>query len=175
MKGLYRLLIDAAAKIKFAGADCLLLCANTLHQFADDLQREIGLPLINVADATANEIIFQRLKKIGLLGTKITMEADFYKNRLNQKGIEVLVPQKEDRDFIHDTIIRELLKNVILEKSKMRFLRIMDDLKDSGAEAIVLGCTEIPLLVKSEDTELRLFDTLQIHCRAAVSFALNED
>lgn len=172
-RGVYNLMLEAAGKIEHAGADCLLLCANTLHQFADELASKVNIPLLNIAEATASEINRRNFARVGLLGTRITMEAEFYKLKLNQKNIDVLVPQKDDREFIHETILTELLKNVILEKSKTRFLKIMDDLRDKGAEAIILGCTEIPLLIKPEDTQLPLLDTLQIHCRAAVDYAIS--
>ncbi len=171
----YDLLLDAAGKLEYAGAECLILCANTLHQFADELECNLKIPIVNVADATAREINQRQFTKVGLLGTKITMEADFYKNKLCQKGIEPLVPEKDDREFIHETILNELLKNIISDNSKRRFQKIIGDLKAKGAEAIILGCTEIPLIVKAEDTELPLIDTLQMHCRAAVDFALSED
>ena len=173
-RGVYNLMLRAAGKIELAGAECLLLCANTLHQFADELACKINIPLINVADATAKEINRKQFATVGLLGTRITMEAEFYKRKLNQYNIDVVVPQKDDIEFIHDTIIAELLKNIILEKSKARFLKIMDDLKDKGAEAIILGCTEIPMLIKPADTQLPLLDTIQIHCRAAVDYALSK-
>ena len=173
-RGIYNLMLDAAGKLEYAGAECLLLCANTLHQFADELSGKLKIPLINIAEATAKEVNRRQLVKVGFLGTRITMEADFYKNKLNQKNINVLVPQKDDRDFIHETILTELLKNMFLEKSKARFLRIMNDLRDEGAEAIILGCTEIPLLIKQENTDIPLIDTLQIHCQAAVKYALSE-
>jgi len=174
-RGVYNLMLEASGKLEYAGAECLLLCANTLHQFADELAGKVSIPLINIAEATALEVNRRQFSKVGLLGTKITMEAEFYRNKLHQHGIDVLVPQNDDRDFIHETILSELLRNVILEKSKLRFLRIMNDLRQKGAEAIILGCTEIPLLIKPEDTDLLLIDTLQIHCQAAVRFALNEN
>lgn len=172
-RGVYRLVLDAAGKIERAGADCLLLCANTLHQFADELAGETSLPLIHIAEATAKEINRMQCSRVGLLGTRMTMEADFYKNRLLQKRIISLVPQTDDQDFIHDAILTELLKGVTSEKSKKRFLRIIDDLTKDGAEAIILACTEIPLLIKSEDVALPVVNTLLLHCRAAVDFALS--
>ncbi len=173
--GVYQMLLDAAGKLEAAGAECLLLCANTLHQFADELAGKISIPLINIADATAIAVNRRNFHKVGLLGTRITMEKDFYKDRLQGAGIEVLIPPKDDRDFIHETILRELLKNVILDNSRIRFLRIIDDLRRDGAEAVILGCTEIPLLIKPEDTDIPLIDTIKIHCRAAVDFSLGAD
>lgn len=171
----YRMVCDAAAKLESAGAECLLLCANTLHQFADNLETRIGVPLIHIAEATAVEIKRRQFSSIGLLGTKMTMSWDFYRGRLNRHHIQSLVPDADDMDFINDTIFTELLKGIISATSRERFLRIIDELKDKGAQAIVLGCTEIPLLVRQEDTALPLINTLDLHCRAAVNFALCED
>lgn len=173
--GVYRMVCDAAAKLESAGAECLLLCANTLHQFADNLETRIGVPLIHIAEATAVEIKRRQFSSIGLLGTKMTMSWDFYRGRLSRHHIQSLVPDADDMDFINDTIFTELLKGIISATSRERFLRIIDELKDKGAQAIVLGCTEIPLLVRQEDTALPLINTLDLHCRAAVNFALCED
>ncbi len=174
-QGVYHLVRDAAGRLERAGADCLLLCANTLHQFADELAGETHLPLLHIAEATADEIGRRQFHRVGLLGTSMTMEAEFYKERLRRRTIDVRVPEKDDREFIHDTILRELLKNIVAEKSKLRFLRIIRDLADDGAEAIVLGCTEIPLLVQPEDSPLPVINTLHLHCQAAVEYALADD
>ena len=151
-----------------------MLCANTLHQFADRLEKQISVPLIHVATATARQIKKQGLSTVGFLGTKYTMEMDFYKTRLNKENIKVLMPDAAERKFIHQTITDELLKGIFKEESKAGFLQIMNRLHSQGAEGIVLGCTEIPLLIKQQDTELPLFDTLRIHSLAAVDFALGE-
>jgi len=172
--GVYKLVLDAAIKLKKASADFIVLCANTLHQYADELQEEINLPIVHIADATAAEIKKQGLSKIGLLGTKFTMEMDFYTRRLSSAGIESLVPEKSERLFIHDTIMNELLKEIFKPEAKKRFLEIINELGQKGAEGIVLGCTEIPLLIKQQDTRLPVFNTLEIHARAAVDFALRE-
>lgn len=171
-RGVFNLVLDAALKLESIGADGLVLCANTLHQYADELATMTRLPIIHVAEATAREIRNLGMTRVGLLGTKFTMEKEFYKEKLRKSGIEVITPEKDDIEFIHDTIMQELLKNIILEKSKMQFLRIMNDLALKGANGIILGCTEIPLLVKPGDTVLPVFNTLEIHCRAAVDFAL---
>jgi aspartate racemase len=173
--GVYRLVLDAAAKLKKASADCIVICANTLHQFADELKEEINLPIVHIADATAVEIKKQGISKIGLLGTKFTMEMDFYTKKLSSVGIVSLVPEKPERLFIHDTIVNELLREIIKPEVKRRFLEIMNDLEQKGAQGIVLGCTEIPLLIKQKDTQLPVFDTLKIHAQAAVDFALRDD
>jgi aspartate racemase len=170
--GVYNLLLQTAPKLEQAGAECLVLCANTLHQYADELARNIHIPIIHIAEATAKQINRDSIQKVGLLGTRMTMEADFYRGKLAEADIETLTPEKDDREFIHRTIMDELLKSIIREDSKSRFMRIIGKLKDDGAEAIVLGCTEIPMIVKPEDTKMKLYNTLEIHCRAAVEYSL---
>jgi len=173
-EGVYKFVLDAALKLKNAGADCLVLCANTMHQYVERLDEEIKLPIIHIADATAAEIKKHGLSSIGLLGTKFTMEMDFYTRRLSAAGINSLVPGKPERLFIHNTIMEELLKEIFKPESKKRFLEIINDLEQKGAEGIVLGCTEIPLLIKQADTHLPVFNTLEIHAKAAVDFAVKE-
>lgn len=173
-RGVLNLLKETAPKLEKAGAECLLLCANTLHQFVDELAPCIKIPIIHIAEATAKRINRDGIRRVGLMGTRPTMEADFYRIKLRDAGIDTLTPDKDDRDFIHQTIMGELLKNIIKLDSKSRFLRIIDDLQNAGAEAIILGCTEIPLIVKPEDTDIKLYNTLEIHCRAAVDFALSK-
>ena len=172
--GVYALILDAAKKVAGAGADCLVLCANTLHRFADDLEKEIPLPIIHIAEATAKQIKEKRMTKVGLLGTKQTMELDFYKSKLKNENIETLVPDEKERDFINDTIRNELLKGIIDEKSRETFLGIMTKLETRGAEGIILGCTEIPLLIKQEHTPLPLFNTTIIHAKAAAKYAVDK-
>ena len=171
-EGVYKFVIDAARKLKSASADCLVLCANTLHQYADRIVEEVKLPIIHIADATAVEIKKQGLSIIGLLGTKFTMEMDFYTKRLSEASINSIVPEKPERLFIHNTIMNELLKENFKPESKKRFLEIINDLEQNGAQGIVLGCTEIPLLIKQSDTHLPVFNTLKIHAKAAVDFAV---
>ncbi len=170
--GILRMLIDAAQKLEIAGADCIGLCANTLHYYADDLQKQILKPIIHIASATADEIKRKGLSKVGLLGTKMTMEEDFYKNRLSNSQILTLIPNEPERAFIQRTILNELLKNIFLEKTKAQFLQIISSLQQQGVEGIVLGCTEIPLLIKQSDVKLPVFNTLEIHVNAIVDFAL---
>lgn len=170
--GVYKLVLDAAKKLKAASVDCLMLCANTLHQYVDDLQEEIDLPVIHIADAAAAEITKHKLNKIGLLGTRATMEMDFYKKKLGNAGIESLVPGKPEREFIHNAIMGELLKENFRKETKEKFLNIINELEQKGAQGIVLGCTEIPLLIKQQDTHLPVFNTLELHAKAAVEFAL---
>ena len=170
--GIYSLIRDASKKLIISGADCIVLCANTLHQFVDRLEQEIDVPVIHIAEGTAIEIKRKNMKKVGLLGTKQTMEMDFYKSKLNEKNIEVLIPGPDDREYIQQTINNELIKSVFSDDSRSRFIEICKDLSDKGAEGIVLGCTEIPLLLKQEDINIPLFNTLLIHSISAVDFAL---
>jgi aspartate racemase len=172
MAGLYDLLLDASNKVVGSGAECILLCANALHYFADKLQKNIAVPLINIAAEAAAHVKKKQLSTVGLLGTRQTMEQDFYKSKLNAKGIEVLVPDTAAREFIHNTIINELLAGKFRNKSKEGFVDIIKRLERFGAEGIVMGCTEIPLLISQEDSEIPLFNTLLIHAQAAVNFAL---
>lgn len=173
-EGVYKLVLDAAVKLKNAGADFLVLGANTLHQYFERLNEEIKLPIVHIADATAVEIKKQNLSTIGLLGTKFTMEMDFYTKILSAAGITSLVPEKPERLFIHSTIMTELIKEIFKPEAKQRFLEIINDLEQKGAQGIILGCTEIPLLIKQEDTRLPVFDTLKIHAKAVVDFALQD-
>lgn len=170
--GVYKLVLNAAQNLKRASAEFIILCANTLHQYVDALEKETDLKIIHIADATAKEINGVGLTKIGLLGTRFTMEMDFYTKRLHHAGIESLVPEKPEREFIHKAIMEELLKEEFKQETKDKFLRIINDLERRGAQGIVLGCTEIPLLIKQSDTHLSVFNTLEIHAKAAVDFAL---
>ena len=170
--GIYKLVLDAAQRLKISAVDFIILCANTLHQYVDALEAETGLKVVHIADATAKEIKRNNLSKIGLLGTRFTMEMDFYTKRMSQFGIDSIVPEKSDRDFIHNAIMNELLKEEFKPETKKKFLTIISELQEKGAGGIVLGCTEIPLLIKQQDTNLPVFNTLEIHAKAAVDFAL---
>ncbi len=172
LESVYKMVKNAAEKLESCGADCILLCANTLHMYADRLRTEINIPLIHIAEATASEINKGGLSKVAVLGTKFTMEKDFYRSKLAESAIEMMIPGNEDREFIHNTILGELLKNILKPETKSRFLEIINDLILNGAEGIVLGCTEIPLLIKQEDVAVPVFDTTFIHSTAAVDFAL---
>lgn len=171
--GVYKLIRDAAKTVADAGADCLVLCANTLHRFADDLGNEIPLPIVHIADAAAKQIKEKGIFKVGLLGTKQTMELDFYKSKLKNETIETLVPDEKERDFINDTIMSELLKGILDRNSRETFLDIMTKLENRGAQGIILGCTEIPLLIKQEHTHMPLFNTTILHAKAAAEFAIS--
>jgi aspartate racemase len=171
---LFYLLRDAARKVESIGAECIVLCANTMHRYADSVQAELSVPIIHIAEATGAAVAERGMKTVGLLGTKLTMELDFYKKKLKEADIETLVPEADNREFINRTIMKEIMKGIFNAESKERFHRIMRELHSRGAEGIILGCTEIPLLVKQEDIDLPLFDTLLIHSRAAVDFALGK-
>ena len=164
---------DAAIKLESAGADCLIIGANTMHRIAPEVQQAIRIPLLHIAEVTAAAIIQKGLKTVALLGTKYTMEMDFFKDKLTSLGITTLIPDLFDRDLIHAAIYNELGKGLLLPETKSMFLNIMTGLKESGAEGIILGCTEIPMLISQEDFDLPLFDTTLIHATAAVEFALS--
>lgn len=166
-------LMTAAQNLEQAGARCVLICANTMHRLAADVQNSINIPLIHIADVTAEKIHTAGLKKVGLLGTMFTMTMTFYTNRLAEKyGLEIIVPNEADRETVHRIIYEELVLGKILPESLAAYKRIMAQLVAAGAEGIVLGCTEIGLLVKPEDSSVPLFDTTFIHAEAAVNFAL---
>ena len=167
-----QMIIEAGIGLKNAGAEGIVLCANTLHLIADEAEWGIGLPVINIAIATATKIKKHGFKKVALLGTKFTMEKTFFTDKLSAAGIEAMTPNQADRDYIHQTLMEELGKGILLPETKARYLQIIDSLIQQGAQAVILGCTEIPLLIKPEDTEVIQFDTTQIHSAAAVEFAL---
>ena len=167
------LMIDAAQHVEDGGADFVLICTNTMHKMADDVEKHIQIPLLHIADATAEEIKARGLRKVGLLGTKFTMEEDFYRGRLIEKhGLEVLIPTEEEREIVHRVIYDELCMGDIKQSSKKQYIRIMDHLVREGAEGIILACTEIGLWVRDEDSRVPLFDTTEIHAVAAVEYAL---
>jgi aspartate racemase len=171
--GVCELVLDAAQRLKKASADFLIVCANTMHQYIEAIEKETGLKIVHIADATAKEIKKKNITTIGLLGTRFTMEMDFYKKRFSENGIESIVPEKPERNFIHSAIMDELLKEQFKKETKNRFLNIIDELGNQRAKGIVLGCTEIPLLIKQADVKIPVFNTLEIHAKAAVDFALS--
>jgi aspartate racemase len=166
------LITNAAKALEKAGADCIVICTNTIHKISDEVQKSVGIPLLHIADATAEVMKRKGLKKIGLLGTKFTMEESFYKDRLNRCGFEVVVPSKTEIQMIHDVIYNELCLGKIRRSSKERFRSVIANLVKHGAQGVVLGCTEIPLLIKQSDSNIPLFDTTAIHIKAAVDYAL---
>ncbi|MDQ6529304.1 aspartate/glutamate racemase family protein [Flavobacterium sp. LHD-85] len=169
----FNMLSKAAEVLKSGGAEAILLCANTMHLIADRLQQVIDIPLIHIAEETAIEIEKKQLKKVGLLGTRFTMELDFFKDKLAEKGIETIIPASEEvKDFIHYTIFEELGRGIATEETKKRYLEIANELIKNGAEGIILGCTEIPLVIKEGDLNVPIFDTTLIHTQAAINFQL---
>ncbi|MBU4253864.1 MAG: aspartate/glutamate racemase family protein [Acidobacteria bacterium] len=167
------IMTDAGQRLRKGGADFILICTNTMHRMAEAVEKEAGIPLLHIADATGERIRSMNMTKVGLLGTKFTMEQDFYKGRLQEKyGIEVIIPDDRGRDVIHSIIYNELCMGTIREDSRMRYVDIINELVGRGAQGIVLGCTEIPLLVKQGDVKVPIFDTTAIHAKAAVDFAL---
>lgn len=167
-------LAKSALQVEQAGADFLLICTNTMHKVAPQIQAAINIPLIHLADATAERIVAMSIKNIGLLGTNFTMEQDFYKGRLrDQHGLNIIVPDGADRQIIHKIIYEELCLGEIKESSRDRYLSIMNKMSDNGAEAIIEGCTEITLLVQQQHTDILLFDTTAIHAEAAAILALS--
>lgn len=164
---------DIARRLENAGADCIVMCANTPHLVADTIRGKITIPLIHIADETAKEIVKHKVSKVGLLGTKSTMEKSFFKDRLSKFGLEPMIPDSADRDFIHASILNELTKGIFNEETKNRYLKIIEQLRGSGAQGVIFGCTEISLLVNQSDCNVTVYDTTAIHSRAAVDFALS--
>ncbi len=168
-------MIDVARRIEKAGADFVVICTNTMHKMAEDITKSIQIPLLHIADVTAEEIKEKGLKKVGLLGTRFTMEEDFYKGRLYKKhGIDVFIPDEEEKYIIHNIVYDELCLGEIKKISQDKFATVIEHLVQQGAEGIILGCTEIPLLVRQEEYDIPLFDTTKIHAKAAVRYALGE-
>ncbi len=169
------LLADEARSLERGGADCIILCTNTMHKLANEIQAAVNIPLLHIADGTAEKIKAAGLKKIGLLGTIFTMEHDFYRGRLSDKyGLGVLVPNEPDRQVINDIIYKELVQGKVIAASKAEYVRVMKQLVADGAEGIILGCTEIMLLVSQQDSSVPVFDTTTLHAVAAVEFALGK-
>jgi len=170
-----RFLSEIAVKLENAGADAIVLCANTTHIAADTVQQNVNIPVLHIVDAVAKEIKKQNIKKVGLLGTRFTMDLPFFKDRLSEYDIQTLVPDAAGRDFVHDSIYTELGKNIFREETRQKYREIIDDLRDSGAEGVILGCTEIPMLVTQTDCSVPALDTTFIHAKYAVDFALTVD
>ncbi len=168
------LLAEVAKKLELAGADALVLCTNTMHKVADAITAAVHIPLLHIADPTALAIGQAGLKKVGLLGTRFTMEQDFYRSRLEQQhGLTVLTPPQADRDLVHQVIYEELCLGQVRDASRQAYLRVINNLQAQGAQAIILGCTEISLLVQPHDCDLPLFDTTALHARSAALWALS--
>ena len=168
-----RLLGEAARGLQKGGADFLLICTNTMHKVAPVVQQHISMPLLHIADPTAKSVLSRGIRKIGLLGTRFTMQEDFYKGKLmHDHGLEVLTPIDADMDMIHQVIFDELVLGLIKDVSKEKYIAVIKRLEAAGAEGVILGCTEIGLLVKDQDSPIPLFDTTLIHAEAAVEYAL---
>ena len=169
-----QLMIAAAKNIEQGGADFVIICTNTMHKVADEVQDQIQIPVLHIADATAEQIKAQGLKIVALLGTRFTMEEDFYKDKLSRKhNLQVMTPSKNDREAVHQVIYEELCAGKIIPSSKQRYAEIIERLVTNGAQGIILGCTEIGLLVHQKDSQVPLFDTTRIHALAAAEYALN--
>ena len=170
-----QVMVEAAQRVEAGGADFLIICTNTMHKMADEVEKAIHIPLLHIADATARAIKAQGLGKVGLLGTKFTMEEDFYRGRLvGRHDLEVLIPEAEDREIVHRVIYDELVLGMIKPESRKQYKQIIEKLIAAGAQGIILGCTEIGLLVNDEDSRVPLFDTTIIHAITAVEYALSD-
>lgn len=163
---------EAANNLEKAGADFIVICTNTMHKVVNQIKEKISIPILHIAEMTAEKILEKGLKNIALLGTKYTMEQDFYKSKLIEKGINVIIPDKNDVEIINKVIYDELCLGTINSNSKKKFLEIVDKLRSKGAEGIILGCTEIGLLIKNEDTDVPLFDTAVIHAEEAAIYSI---
>ena len=163
---------EAANNLEKAGADFIVICTNTMHKVVNQIKEKISIPILHIAKMTAEKILEKGLKNIALLGTKYTMEQDFYKSKLIEKGINVIIPDKNDIEIINKVIYDELCLGTINSNSKKKFLEIVDKLRSKGAEGIILGCTEIGLLIKNEDTDVPLFDTAVIHAEEAAIYSI---
>ncbi|WP_272149548.1 aspartate/glutamate racemase family protein [Tenacibaculum aiptasiae] len=165
------IMIDAAKSLEAAGASCIVICANTMHLTINEVKEAIQIPVIHIAEATGEVILEKKLKKVALLGTKYTMEKTFYTDILKSMNIETIIPDKEDRDIIHTVIYNELAKGVLNKNSKEAYLKIIRKLEEQGVEGVILGCTEIPLLIKQEDVSIPVFDTTTIHATKAFNLS----
>jgi aspartate racemase len=171
-KRLDLMMVDRALSLQNSGAELILICANTMHLCVDAIQNRVDVPIVHIAEVTAGEIRKAKLEKVALLGTKFTMEKTFFRDILRNHAIEVLIPDADARDVIHDIIYKELVCGDIKQESKAAYLEIIDTLRNQGAQGVILGCTEIPLLIGPEDVDLPLFNTTQIHAEKAVELAL---
>ena len=168
-----KVLSQIAVNLEKAGADFIVICTNTMHKVVPEMKKHITIPIIHIAEATAEALRLQGITKVGLLGTKYTMTQDFYKNKLIEAGIEVVIPDAKGVEIVNDIIYKELCLGVVSETSKKKYLEIIDRLKSCGAQGVILGCTEIGLLVQQKDTELPVFDTTHIHAMKAALFSIS--
>jgi len=167
-------LVRVLTKLYYAGADFGILTSNTVHAVFDEVQKRSPIPLISIIDATIEEIKKAGIDTVGLLGTLFTMTKDFFRRKLEENGIRVILPSKEDMEYVNDAIFKELVAGIFLSKTKQEFIRIINYMKERGAKGIILGCTEIPLLVSENDVNIKLFDTTKIHAEKALSYALTD-
>jgi aspartate racemase len=173
-EGIADIMCKAAKMVEGAGADCIMIGANTMHNIADKVIAAINIPVIHIADAVAEAIKLKKLNTVALLGTKYTMQMDFYKDKLATHGISTIIPEEADIEFINTTIYKEFSKGIFLPETKKQYLHIIDKLVGLGAEGAIFGCTEIPILIKQSDCNVPVFDTTFIHSMAAVDFALQD-
>ncbi|HUT81680.1 MAG TPA: amino acid racemase [Candidatus Bathyarchaeia archaeon] len=167
-------LVNSAKNLTKAKADVIIIAANTPHIIFDKLVKKVDVPMISIMEATGKAIQNKKLTKVGLIGTKNTMDADYYSKTLSKMGIEIIVPEEEDKRLIDEIIKKELILNIITEESKRKYIQIMDKLREAGAKGIILGCTEIPMLIKEKDYSLPLFDTTYLHAKAVLDYVLKE-
>ncbi|WFR58718.1 aspartate/glutamate racemase family protein [Anaerocolumna sp. AGMB13025] len=161
------IMVQAALSLERAGADFIVICTNTMHKVVGQMEKEIHIPVLHIAEATAEVLISNRINKAALLGTKYTMEQDFYKSRLTAKGIEVVIPDSQGIEFVNNTIYKELCLGILSESSRTKLLNLIDSIAAQGAQGVILGCTEIGLLIHQKDTKVPLFDTTLIHAQKA--------
>ena len=172
-EGAAKILVAAAQSVQSAGADFLVICTNTMHKVAPQIEQATAIPLLHIADATAKELLNDGITSVGLLGTQFTMEQAFYRERLEQKGITVIIPNDNERAVVHRIIYDELCQGIVNPESKVSYLDVVAALAARGAQAVILGCTEIGLLIQASDTQVTLYDTTDIHVDQAVALALN--
>ena len=168
------ILVDAARRLEAGGADFFLIGTNTMHQVADVVAGAVSIPMLHIADATAKQLVSDKVNRVGLLGTAFTMELDFYRDRIEHHGIELVVPEMHDRQMVHDIIYQELCLGKIDDDSREVYLAIIDRLAEQRIDAVILGCTEIGMLIDSSHTDIRLYDSMAIHAKAAVEYALSD-
>lgn len=172
--GVEKMLSDIAIQLEHSGAACIIMCTNTPHLVADTIRQKIKIPLLHIAEETAKEIVRQKINMVALLGTKFTMENSFFKDRLLQFGIQAIVPNEADKDYIHASIFNELTRGFFKEATKNKFLDIINKLKNDGAGGVIFGCTEFSILINPADCSIPIFDTTEIHSKPAADFALSE-
>jgi len=170
--GIAGIMVPAAVSVANAGADCVVLAANTMHRVAEEVTSAINIPLIHIGEATAAAVAAKGITTVALLGTRYTMQLDFYKDKLAEKGISTIIPSAEDIEYINDTIFKEMGKGIFTTEAKQRYLEIIEQLVQQGAQGIILGCTEIPILIKQEDCSVPTFDTTAIHVQAIIDYVL---